>query len=68
VGVNATFSGAYLPLLAGGLTPGDLATSYGLPTTGGHGQTVAIADAYNDPIINADPQTFDSHYGNRGRA
>jgi len=48
---------------AGGLTPGDLATAYGLPTTGGHGQTVAIVDAYNDPNINADLQTFDSHYG-----
>lgn len=48
---------------AGGLTPGDLATAYGLTTTGGHGQTVAIVDAYNDPHINADLQTFDSHYG-----
>jgi hypothetical protein len=49
--------------LAGGLTPGDLATAYGLATTGGHGQTVAIVDAFNDPKINADLQTFDSHYG-----
>jgi subtilase family serine protease len=48
---------------AGGLTPRDLATAYGLATTGGHGQTVAIVDAYNDPNINADLQTFDSHYG-----
>lgn len=48
---------------AGGLTPGDLATAYGLTTTGGQGQTVAIVDAYNDPHIDADLQTFDSHYG-----
>ena len=48
---------------AGGLTPGDLGTAYGLATTGGHGQTVAIVDAYNDPNINADLQTFDSNYG-----
>lgn len=48
---------------AGGLTPGDLGTAYGLPTTGGHGQTVAIVDAYNDPGINADLQTFDTNYG-----
>ena len=48
---------------AGGLTPVDLATAYGLNTTGGSGQTVAIVDAYNDPNINADLQTFDSQYG-----
>lgn len=58
---GATQAGTIGP--AGGLTPGDLATAYGLPTTGGHGQTVAIVDAYNDPNINADLQTFDSHYG-----
>jgi subtilase family serine protease len=48
---------------ADGLTPGDLATAYGLATTGGQGQTVAIVDAYNDPTINGDLQFFDSHYG-----
>lgn len=58
---GAVKAGAIGP--AGGLTPGDLATAYGLTTTGGHGQTVAIVDAYNDPHINADLQTFDSHYG-----
>src|ERR1035438_5212216 len=39
---------------AGGLTPSDLATAYGLKTTGGTGQTVAIVDAYNDPNIASD--------------
>jgi subtilase family serine protease len=58
---GATKAGTIGP--AGGLTPGDLGTAYGLATTGGHGQTVAIVDAYNDPNINADLQTFDSHYG-----
>jgi subtilase family serine protease len=48
---------------AGGLTPGDLATAYGLTTTGGSGQTLAIVDAYNDPNLNADLQTFDTEYG-----
>jgi subtilase family serine protease len=59
--IGVTAAGTIGP--AGGLTPGDLATAYGLPTTGGRGQTVAIVDAYNDPNINADLQTFDSHYG-----
>lgn len=49
--------------LAGGLTPADLGTAYDLKTTGGSGQTVGIVDAYNDPNINADLQSFDSHYG-----
>jgi subtilase family serine protease len=47
---------------AGGLTPGDLGSAYGLNTKGGQGQTVAIVDAYNDPNLNADLQTFDGQY------
>jgi len=48
---------------AGGLTPSDLATAYAFnPTATGSTQTVAIVDAYNDPNINADLQTFDSQY------
>ena len=35
---------------------------YGLSGTGS-GQTVAIVDAYNDPKIDADLQTFDAQYG-----
>jgi subtilase family serine protease len=58
---GATAAGTIGP--AGGLTPSDLATAYGLTTTGGSGQTVAIVDAYNDPNINADLQTFDAQYG-----
>jgi len=60
---GATAPGTVGP--AGGLTPSDLGTAYGLTTTGGSGQTVAIVDAYNDPDINANLQTFDSHYSLR---
>ena len=49
---------------AGGLTPSDLSTAYGFSSTAtGAGQTVAIVDAYNDPDINSDLQTFDAQYG-----
>jgi hypothetical protein len=49
---------------AGGLTPAQLASAYEYaPTEGGKGQTVAIVDAYDDPKIEADLGTFDSHYG-----
>jgi subtilase family serine protease len=58
---GATGAGTIGP--AGGLTPSDLGTAYGLTTTGGSGQTLAIVDAYNDPDINADLQTFDAQYG-----
>jgi subtilase family serine protease len=58
---GATAAGTIGP--AGGLTPSDLATAYGLTTTGGSGQTVAVVDAYNDPNIDADLQTFDAQYG-----
>ena len=46
----------------GGLTPTDITSVYGLSGTG-RGQTVAIVDAYNDPKIDADLQTFDAEYG-----
>jgi subtilase family serine protease len=48
---------------AGGLTPADLATAYGFTSTATVTQTVAIVDAFNDPNINADLQTFDKQYG-----
>jgi len=49
---------------AGGLTPSDLATAYDFSSTAtGTGQTVAIVDAYNDPNIDSDLQTFDAEYG-----
>ena len=47
---------------AGGLTPSDLATAYGFTSTAAATQTVGIVDAFNDPNINADLQTFDKQY------
>jgi len=48
----------------GGLTPAQLASAYEYaPNEGGTGQTVAIVDAFDDPKIEADLGTFDSHYG-----
>ena len=48
---------------SGGLTPAELASAYGYSTAGGVGTTVALVDAYNDPNIEADLQTFDTKYG-----
>jgi PKD repeat protein len=48
---------------AGGLTPEQLASAYEYdPNAGGTGQTVAIADAYDDPKIEEDLGAFDSNY------
>jgi Subtilase family len=48
---------------AGGLTPSDLASAYGFAPTGGSGQTIGIVDAFNDPKIEKDLASFDTHYG-----
>jgi PKD repeat protein len=48
---------------SGGLTPAELATAYGYDPAGGSGQTVAVVDAYDDPKIEEDLASFDSHYG-----
>ena len=47
---------------SGGLTPSDLATAYNFNSAATTNQTVAIVDAYNDPDINANLQTFDAEY------
>jgi subtilase family serine protease len=48
---------------AGGLTPADLAGAYDFSSTAtGSTQTIALVDAFNDPNINADLQTFDTEY------
>ena len=50
---------------AGGYTPADLSTAYGyIPTAAmGSGKIVAIVDAFNDPNILADLNTFNAQYG-----
>ncbi len=47
--------GAYGPL--------QFHTAYNLPTTAPSTQTIAIVDAYDDPNIEADLNTFSSNYG-----
>jgi hypothetical protein len=52
---------------AGGYSPGDLATAYGLhpnSTVAAH-QTVAIVDAFDDRTVGRDLDRFDRHYGIR---
>ena len=47
----------------GGFSPGDLRSAYGLPSSGGAGQTVAITIAYDDPNAESDLAVYRSHYG-----
>jgi subtilase family serine protease len=57
---------AHLSLQAAGpagFHPADLVSAYGLPSTGGATQTVAIVDAYNDPNAEADVNTYRSQFG-----
>src|SRR5437899_11785403 len=53
-----------------GLTPSQIRHAYGFDllscsssNTCGSGQTVAIVDAFNDPNIQSDLNTFDSQFG-----
>jgi hypothetical protein len=46
-----------------GLRPQDLHSAYVLPTGAPSAQTVAIVDAYNDPNIASDLQTYDEEFG-----
>ncbi len=48
---------------ASALGPAQFHSAYNLPTTAPGSETIAIVDAYNDPNIEADLGTFDSHYG-----
>jgi subtilase family serine protease len=49
---------------AGGITPFDLATAYGFNSlASASSQTVGIVDAFDDPTIESNLQTFDSQYG-----
>ena len=46
-----------------GLTPGELHTAYGLPTTAGSTQTIAVVDAYNDPDAASDLTAYEAEFG-----
>ena len=46
-----------------GLPPKAITTAYGFPTTGGAGETIALIDAYDDPTIASNLNTFSSQYG-----
>jgi subtilase family serine protease len=61
--VSPAATGAVTIGPAGGLTPSDIVSAYHLAASGGTGQTVAVVDAFNDPNIQADLNTFDTHYG-----
>jgi hypothetical protein len=47
----------------GGYGPAELRAAYGLPASGGDGQTVAIIDAQDDPNAEADLATYRSTFG-----
>ncbi len=46
-----------------GYGPADLKSAYGLPSSGGAGQTVAIVDAFGDNTAEADLATYRSNHG-----
>jgi hypothetical protein len=48
---------------AGGYSPGQLATAYGVNPAAATSQTVAIVDAFDDPTVLADLNAFDAQYG-----
>jgi hypothetical protein len=55
---------AYSPREGGyGLTPDELHTAYGLPTTAGSTQTIALVDAYNDPNAASDLKAYETEFG-----
>jgi hypothetical protein len=58
------------PANSGPITPAQMQQAYGVNqisfggvTGNGSGQTIAIVDAYNDPDITADANSFDSQFG-----
>jgi subtilase family serine protease len=48
---------------AGGYSPSQLGTAYGVNPAAATTQTVAIVDAYKDPSVTADLNAFDANYG-----
>jgi subtilase family serine protease len=67
-GGNSSAAGASRSVASGptgGLTPANLAKAYGVNVNApaAAGQTVAVVDAFNDPNILSDLNTFDANYG-----
>jgi len=61
--VRTDTAGASLASLSSAYAPADLQAAYALPSsTGGHGQTVAIVDAMNDPTALADLTKYRSTF------
>ncbi len=48
---------------AEGLGPADIKSAYGLPSSGGAGQTIAIVDAYDNPHAESDLKAYRSAFG-----
>jgi Carboxypeptidase regulatory-like domain/Kelch motif len=46
-----------------GYGPADLRSAYHLPAAGGSGETVAIVDAYDDPVAESDLAVYRQQYG-----
>jgi hypothetical protein len=46
-----------------GLRPSDVHNAYQLPDTAASAQTVAIVDAFNDPNVESDLQTYSTEFG-----
>jgi hypothetical protein len=46
-----------------GYGPADLRSAYNLPADGGSGQTVAVIDAYDDPVAESDLAVYRKQYG-----
>lgn len=54
--------GGFLATIPSGLSPTQVKSAYGLPALGGNG-TIAIVDAYDDPNIATDLNTFSTQFG-----
>lgn len=49
-----------------GLTPAELHSAYGIPTTATGTQTIALVDAYNDPNAASDLKAYETEFGLKG--
>jgi len=60
--IRTDVGGPFIPAVAYG--PTDLQAAYNLPSsTNGNGQTIGIADAFDDPTADSDLALYRSHFG-----